>query len=128
MTTEQQSSFLEKLEEKFSANTEDRLQKSRLMGWNQLQQMGLPSRAREDYRYVKLRKMWALDWKSEEKASTSIEKHIEAERLDECRESCLVFLNGSLSLELSRLEALPDLVVLSLSEGMKKYKSLILKI
>ncbi len=116
-----QSAFLKELERSFTECSEDALAKWRRLGWNQLQSVGLPTLKQEDYRYLRLRKMWAKKW--DKPAFRDLGKaEVEAHLLPECEGRCIVFVNGVFSEDLSSLEENGDLSLIKLSDATKKYR------
>lgn len=101
----------------------DLLQKVRARAWDHFLGLGLPSRKDEVYRYVRLKNLFSEKYESAAVTDVSAEQ-IEQHVLPECRQSVLVYVNGSFVPALSRLGAMPKKVVVTLlGEAMKTYGS-----
>jgi Fe-S cluster assembly protein SufD len=97
------------------------LQKFRHKAWDHFLELGLPTRKSEVFRYVKLRQLYANNYRRAQEKTLSKEQ-IESLLYPECRNSALVFVNGTFQPELSRLKDLPNrLVVLPFSEALTTY-------
>lgn len=100
----------------------DPLKKIRAKAWDRFLDKGLPNSRWEIFQYMRLNKL-----KEQSFSSASTKEQIASEVLDahiysECRESCLVFVNGRYSGELSRTSALPkEFVVSELDLAIKSY-------
>lgn len=101
----------------------DSLQKVRAKAWDHYQELGLPTRRDEVFKYIRLKTFFERPFEaagSAKVAASAVTPHI----LPECAQSVLVFVNGFFSTSLSRLEALPKRVVItSLSEAMQTFGS-----
>ncbi|MEX1013012.1 MAG: Fe-S cluster assembly protein SufD [Waddliaceae bacterium] len=87
--------------------------------WQQFLKCGLPTKKHEQYRYLKLRDLYERPYSLnsiETPPFSKIESHI----LPECKERCLVFINGSFCREYSTSEGID---VQSLQEGYQTYGS-----
>lgn len=101
----------------------DPLQKIRAKAWDHFLELRLPSRNHETYRYIRLKSFFANTYEPS-KATFVPSSVIDAHVLPECQQSVIVFINGELSIESSRLEAIPKRVVVqSIADGMKTYGS-----
>jgi len=118
------SSFSERLQELFAQqSTLGAFQGVRERAFQQLLQQGLPDRKQEDYNYLPLRELYETPFVLAKGQSFSKEE-ITSFVLPECKDSCLVFVNGVLDKELSFLSKIPaTMVILSLQEAMRSYGS-----
>ena len=90
----------------------DALERMRQRAWQLYVNLGLPSRRSEAFRTIKLRQLFARPYQLS--SALTLEHEQIAEWIQpECRESCLVFVNGSFIPHLSRREAIPSGVVTS---------------
>jgi len=109
--------FHKQLEAVYDTLPADRFRK---MGWNRFKELGLPTKKNEVYRYIKLRSLYGLEPQQSERVVT--DEDLTAYILDECQESCLVFVNGHYQPALSKTDALPSKVtVLELKEAIKTF-------
>jgi Fe-S cluster assembly protein SufD len=120
----EQETFKTLLERHLSqVNQTDVLQRVRGKAWDHFLEKGLPTRRDEAYRYIKLRQLLAQNYTLADERELSADK-IEPFIYPECRQSVLVFVNGHFFPQLSRTEALPaKLVVSLLQDGMRTYGS-----
>jgi len=113
--------FHNQLKTQYDAIPSDRF---REMGWKRYLELGLPTKKSEVYRYVKLRSLFAIQ--PQESAQSVTYEKIAPYILDECQNSCLVFVNGRYDLALSKKEALPSKVtVLELKDAIKTFGALL---
>jgi len=107
------------------AHANDPLERVRQKAWQHFLSLGLPSRKNEAYRYIKLRHLFSQPFQlANEKSVTA--KQVAPWIYPECRQSVMVFVNGSYSPELSNLQALPaKVVVSSLQEATQTYGALL---
>jgi Fe-S cluster assembly protein SufD len=91
------------------------LLKSRQKAWEQFLSLGLPTKQSEVFRYIKLRQLFAQNYDGGEALEISKEQ-IASYVLEECRRSCIVFVNGRYVPTLSQVEAIPNQVVISTLE------------
>lgn len=120
--TEGQATFQNSMEKIFDsfASLQDSLQKVRAKAWDHYSEIGLPTHKSEAFRYIKLRHLLAPNYVLPEKREGTI-LHAQ-DILNECRGSCLVFVNGHFAPELSHTEALPaKMVILPLKDALKTY-------
>lgn len=124
MMTQPQSeidNFQQWLETCYGEVARDSLEKIRIKAWDHFNELGLPTKKSEVFRYVKLRNLYDRKFspaKPTEVAHRAISPHV----LPECEEAVLVFVNGFFQPQLSRTNALPKKVVAtSLIEAMKTY-------
>jgi Fe-S cluster assembly protein SufD len=89
--------------------------------WDQFKTLGLPNRKSEVFRYVPIRKLFEKQYSAVN--STKIDPEIvEKAVLPECKESCIVLVNGRYSEALSNRNAIPSSVVISsLDEAISTY-------
>lgn len=103
------------------SKVQDVLDKFRQKAWQHYLTLGLPSKQNEAYRYIKLRHLFSQPF------CLAAETPIHPDQIDqwiypECKQSCLIFVNGHFMRELSCLEALPKkVVVASLQEASQTY-------
>lgn len=99
----------------------DALERLRQKSWQLYLDLGLPHSKTEVYRYIKLRQLFAQSYQAAQVIDVPAEQ-LQTAILPECQDSCLVFVNGHFSSQLSRIAALPDrLVVLTLQEAIRTY-------
>ncbi len=113
---EKQQSFLEQL-----VVEEDSLARWRHQARERLEEIGLPTRKTEAYRYIRLRKLWAKEWQKASVGAVDRSQFAKAMR-PECQDSCVVLVNGRYAPELSQLDAVPELTLLPLEEAVKKFR------
>lgn len=96
-------------------------QKVKAKSWDHFQELGLPSKNMEVYRYVKLRKLYSQSFLPVERkvvAKSEIDRHI----LPGFEKSLVVFINGHYHPELSTIvEQSGPLVALPLEKAVKTY-------
>ena len=123
--TLQKECFIDKLEHCYGEiSSKGAINRVREKAWKRLQDIGLPTKEKETYRYVPLRKYYQCDLTlaSKDNELSSLDSKV----LPECKNSCIVFVNGSFSPDLSSLSALPDGVdVLPLEEAFGRYSALL---
>jgi Fe-S cluster assembly protein SufD len=101
------------------------LEKMQAKSWERFCDLGLPTRKNDVFRYVKLRDLYRHTYQVVSSSSLSAED-ISSHIYPECANSVLVFLNGAFSLQLSRLNGLPEkMIVMPLSEAMRPYGTLL---
>jgi Fe-S cluster assembly protein SufD len=99
----------------------DGLRRARALAWERFQEIGLPSRAMEVYRYIRLRNFFSKEFKLALPASVTPEQIAPFIYPESCG-SYLVFVNGYYEPSLSDISALPSKVVVSpLSEAILSY-------
>ena len=109
--------FQKLLQSHYESSPQDRF---REMGWKRYLELGLPTKKNEAYRYVKLRTLFDIKPKTPTQKPTREE--IAPFILDECQESCLVFVNGQYRPELSNRKGVPTKVnILELSQATKTF-------
>jgi Fe-S cluster assembly protein SufD len=129
MMTENQTEqgiFEQAIEKLFEQSVgDDALVSLRQKAWDRFQQIGLPQKKSEHFRYVNLNRLYNSAYTPASETSINpelLEPHIH----ESCVGSVLVFVNGYFQPELSRLTALPQkLVIQSLPEAMKSYGALL---
>ena len=99
---------------KLQAIPQDALRDLRLRAWELFEKRGLPTKEDEAFRYFPVR---ALQDAPFEPANTSAIASIDEHVLPECKENCLVFVDGSLNLSLSR----SSIAVHTLHDAMRTY-------
>jgi Fe-S cluster assembly protein SufD len=130
MMTEQQAALnefdiaIESLIEQAIGN--DALSLLRKKSKERFQQLGLPERKSEHFRYVNIHRLYNLNFAPIPPPSELSISAFESYIYPECANSVLVFVNGSFQPELSRMSALPEkLVVARLSDAMRSYGALL---
>ncbi len=103
------------------ASKQDFIGKLRTKGWDRYLAIGLPSRGHEVFRYLKMRNLYALNPSFEIPEVPSID--VTPFILPECRNSCLIFVNGVFSPSMSAIPS--GVVVSSLSDASKAYGTLL---
>lgn len=118
----EQESFRESLAAlRAQEREDDPLERMRSKAWQQYLSLGLPTRGDEAYRYIKLRQLFSQVFSPVAKKMVSPE-HIFPWVYPECRQSVIVYVNGSYSERLSHLGALPpQAVVSSIEEAASTY-------
>lgn len=101
------------------------LQEFRKKGWKRFQEIGLPTRKHELFRYVKLHYLYSQQYQlaqASEIQAADVALHV----IPECQESVLVFVNGIFRADLSCTAALPQkAVVQPFSVAMRTYGALL---
>lgn len=100
---------------------QDVLGKIKLKAWEKFEELGLPSKTHEIFRYLKMRRHYLLrpDFEVQVPSECSIEPYVRSE----CSAGCLVFLNGVF---IHGLSTLPEKIVVSpLSQAANTYGALI---
>lgn len=121
-----QASFQALLQQHFLQNAaNDPLQKIKAKAWERLQELGLPTRRTEVFRYLRLRALFSQNYalpSTCDLSSNEIASHI----YPECIHSVLVFINGHFQSSLSNTKALPEkLVISTLDNAMRTYGTLL---
>lgn len=129
MITEQDQNqvlFFELLKQHYQTpGSHEMLQKIKSKAWDRLQEIGLPTRQTEVFRYLRLRNLFSQNYALPLLTKISA-KEIAPYVIPECRQSILVFVNGHYHSELSNWDALPrNLVISSLEEAMRPYGTLL---
>ncbi len=94
------------------APKQDALGKLKVKAWERFEELGLPSRNNEVFRYLKMRHLYALrpDFNTSPLTACSIAPHI----FPECSSDHLVFVNGVFTPSLSKI---PDGIVINTISG-----------
>lgn len=93
--------------------------------WDHFLELGAPRKAQDAFHYVPLRKFYENSFVQASDLTLSKED-LSSFIYPECQNSCLVFLNGVFSKELSQVRGLPkQVIVLSLKEALRSYGSFI---
>lgn len=103
----------------------DSLQRIRAKAWDHFQELGLPTRQNEVYRYIKLRNLYSqayVEASVPEIAPNALEPYI----YPECSQSVLVFVNGHFQPQLSRTKNIPKkAVIANLNDAVRTYSALL---
>lgn len=123
--TREQPLLLQYLKAKFEQlKTADALNFYRRLAWEKFQELGMPNRAQDAFKYVSLQGLatLAIDQTCD---SPEIDKEqFESEILPESKHSYFLFVNGYFCPNLSDFSALPSQIkILSLSEAMRSHKA-----
>lgn len=111
------------LEELFAGVEEGPLKRARSKAWDQFNQLGLPTKKEEAYRYVPLRRVYTDGYVATSQSRVSKETVL-GYVLPDCQSSYLTFVNGSYCDELSDRSAIPDgVTICSLSDASRTYLS-----
>lgn len=129
MMTEQdqnQATFQALLQQHYLQNSaSDPLLKIKARAWDRLQELGLPTRRTEVYRYLRLRHLFSQHYGLSQPGEITT-KEIAPHVYPECTHSVLVFVNGHFQSTVSNTTALPQkLVILTLDEAMRTYGTLL---
>lgn len=99
----------------------DSLERIRQKAWHHYLSLGLPSRKNEAYRNIKLRHLFSQSCSLPEEKLISFDQ-IASWIYPECKNSVLVFVNGSYAPQFSSLDGLPSKIFVStLEEAAKTY-------
>lgn len=124
--TQEHDNFQAVLASHFQPVPNDPLGKIRQKAWTRLQDKGLPTRNTENYRYLKLRQLYANSYSIAEQPIFSHSK-IAPFLLEECENSYLVFVNGTFQPEASNLSGISErAVVTTLNKATTTYGSFLL--
>jgi Fe-S cluster assembly protein SufD len=111
--------FIESLQKCFEES--HLLKGMREKAWDHFLELGLPDKTDEAFRYVPLKRLYDLNLECRV-PELPTRNEILASIYPECRESYLVFINGTFIPELSDLTALPKkVVVLPIVDAMRSY-------
>jgi Fe-S cluster assembly protein SufD len=109
----EQEEFQTLLGSLYSSNTaEESLMNYKSKAWERFQEIGLPSKNTEAYRYIRLRDLYSKAFVLStpvKVAKESIEDHI----YPECKNSVIVFVNGHYQPSLSNVESLSQKIVIT---------------
>ncbi|MBI2742740.1 MAG: Fe-S cluster assembly protein SufD [Chlamydiales bacterium] len=116
--------FLEELQKQFMRLESDEVM-GRLRGnaWTRLLERGLPQKKEEAFQYVHLRELYEKSYALPEKMAAPSTEELSSLILPECTNSCLVFVEGVYSPELSKVP--PGLIVLPLPKALRSYQTLL---
>ena len=92
-----------------AGSKDDPMFKLRQKAWDAFADKGLPTKKTETYKYVKLRKLFELDFQAAKAEKRDVKEWI----YPECEHSNIVFINGHFEPELSRLPEGVDIQPLS---------------
>ncbi|MDR2539036.1 MAG: Fe-S cluster assembly protein SufD [Chlamydiales bacterium] len=125
LTKHAQLSLLQHLEAQFEKlKTVDELSFYRQLAWEKFQELGLPNRTQDAFKYVSLQELATLAIDQTYNRPEVDRKQFESEILPESKHSYFLFVNGCFHLNLSNFSALPPQIkVLSLSEAMHSHKT-----
>lgn len=122
LTKQAQPLLLQHLEARFKKCKTDVLYPLRQLGWKKFQELGLPYRTQDAFKYVSLYDLHTLIIDQSFDAPIVDRKCFASEILPESKHSYLVFVNGFFAPELSDLSALPSQIkILSLKEAMRSH-------
>ncbi|MCL6756188.1 MAG: SufD family Fe-S cluster assembly protein, partial [Candidatus Rhabdochlamydia oedothoracis] len=125
LTKQEQPLLLQHLEAQFEKlKTADALSFYRQLAWKKFQELGIPNRTQDAFRYVSLYDLSAVAIDQASDSPKVDKEQFESEILPESKHSYLVFINGCFDSELSNFSALPPQIkILSLSEAMLSHKA-----
>ncbi len=104
-----------------NAKESDPLQKVKDKAWERFLVLGLPTRANEVYKYIKVKTLLSNTFVAATSTLPSADV-VQSHLLPGCEGACLVFVNGEFSPTLSTTTALPsNVVVMPLSRAMRTY-------
>lgn len=109
--------FQDQLKKLFgTGDKENPYHKLKLKAWDRFLELGLPSKKMESYQYIKLKKLFAKNLSPAKPVNPS-----ELPIYPECKDSCLVFVNGHFSESLSRLGGLGKVTCTPLKEAIYSF-------
>lgn len=115
--------FLDDLEEQFEMLPKDSASHLRQQAWERFQLIGLPSNKTEAFQHYPLSKLYSNSFEEADSITLPKEK-VERYILAESQNSCIVFVNGAFSQELSQLDDLEgSCVVCDFDVAMRSYGS-----
>ncbi|MGB7128432.1 MAG: Fe-S cluster assembly protein SufD [Candidatus Rhabdochlamydia sp.] len=125
LTKQKQPLLLQHLEAQFEKlKTADALSSLRQLAWKKFQELGLPNRAQDAFKYVSLHELHALIIDQISDIPEVDKEHFEPEVLPESKHSYFLFVDGCFHPNLSNFSALPPQIkVLSLSGAMHSHKA-----
>jgi Fe-S cluster assembly protein SufD len=124
MISSEQDSFQERLACLYEeVSKEPTLQKIRAKAWDHFLELGLPTRSYEAFRYLRLRALYARTFSYEQHKADISSADLDPHIYPECRNSCLVFVNGLFQPQLSRTPK--RLMVASLPDAMRTFAAFI---
>lgn len=125
LTKQVQPLLLQHLEAQFEKlKTIDALGFYRQLAWKKFQELGLPNRTQDAFKYVSLQGLTALAIDQTCDSHEIDEKQFESEILPESKYSYFLFINGCFRPDLSNFSALPPQIkVLFLSEAMQSHQA-----
>lgn len=125
--TKQAQTLLQHLEAEFEKLKQaDTLRSLRQLGWKKFQELGMPCRSQDAFKYVPLHDLHTLLLDQELDALEIDKTYFESEILPESRHSYLVFVNGCFKPHLSDFSALPPQIkILSLADAMHSYAAVL---
>lgn len=114
--------FLQSFQERFQKEQgSDLISRSRASAWQKLHQIGLPGARNDNFQYIRLKSFFHEKYE----LPVSSDK-IEFEPFEESKKSYVVFVDGTLRLDLSCTEAVPaSCVILPLKQAAKTYATLV---
>lgn len=124
----EQETFQKKMNEHLAHfPIEDELKRVRSKAKERYLEIGLPTRKHENYRTIKLRQLYSMDYELSNASTCQVDASLLASHvLPECKESHIVFVNGCFSPSLSNCQALPsNIVLISLKEAMLSFGALL---
>ena len=113
-------SFFDLLQNRFNSLKErgGLLRSLREKAWDHFIELGLPEKSEEIFRYVPLGSLYQTPFKSAVSQLQELDTYI----YPECKNSCIVLVDGKFSQEFSRLKEVPKtLAIFSLEEAMRTY-------
>lgn len=123
LTKQAQPLLLQYLETQFEKLLEiGGLRSLRLLGWKKFQELGLPYRTQDAFKYVSLRDLYTLAIDQSFDTPNIDKKYFESEIFPESKHSYLLFVDGCFVPELSDFSALPpQVIILPLSEAVQSH-------
>ena len=117
-----ETAFLADVKQSYNEiDASDPLQKLRAHSWKQFEEIQLPHKKHEAFRYLPLKKLYENICQPTGQREISPESYVEAV-YPECKDSLLVFINGHFAPEHSRLDALNgQLIVTPLNDAIRPY-------
>lgn len=125
LTKQEQPLLLEQLEAQFKKlKVVDALCSLRQLAWKKFQELGMPDRTQDAFKYVSFNKLHTLAINQACNTPEIDKKYFESAILPESKHSYFLFINGCFHPNLSDLSALPPQIrILSLSEALHSHKA-----
>src|SRR5690242_6777418 len=122
MMTELQEGFSKSFIDAIHKNDPEALRKAKAKAWQRFLQLGLPTSQSDAFQYLRLQPLFQQHFCPTTPPTSITKEALSSAILDECRESCFVFVNGHFAPELSNRLGLPEsIVALQLQQACRTY-------